>query len=273
METKEVPSGGQEHSFWEHLEVLRWAIIRVILVVTVCFTVVFAGHEFVFTNLILSPLNSDFITYKVLNQLLSLVGFSASLIPDFQVQLINYELSGQFLLQIGVSLAIAALLAFPYIVFELWRFVRPALYENESKNIGKIFFYSSFLFYLGAAVSFFIIFPLTVRFLGTYQVSETIPNQISVQSYFNALIILVLFLGLTFEMPVLSYFLSKAGVVSRSMLAGGRKYALVVILVLAAFITPTTDPFTLLVVSIPLYLLYEVSIQVCKRNEKSETKD
>ncbi|VBB48043.1 Sec-independent protein translocase protein TatC [uncultured Paludibacter sp.] len=263
----------QEYSFWEHLEVLRWTIIRILAAVVVLFVLVFVEYKFVFSQIVLSPLNSDFISYRILKSLLSLVGLSPALIEDFKVQLINYELSGQFLLQIGVSLAVAAVVAFPYVLFELWRFVRPALYENESKNIGKIFFFSSFLFYLGAAVSYFIIFPLTIRFLGTYQVSELIPNQISVQSYFNALVILVLCIGLTFEMPILSFFLSKAGIVSRKMLAAGRKYAFVIILVLAAIITPTTDPFTLMVVTIPLYLLYEVSIWVCKKNEDKKEED
>lgn len=271
---KDKATEEQEYSFWEHLEVLRWTIIRILIAVLVVFIVVFIENDLIFSKFILSPLNSDFVTYRALKLLLSLVGLSPTLVPDFKVQLINYELSGQFMLQIGVSAMVAAVLAFPYILFELWKFLKPALYGRESKNVGKIFFFSSFLFYLGAAVSYLIIFPLTIRFLGTYQVSKLIPNQISVQSYFNALIILVLCVGLTFEMPILSYFLSKIGIISRSMLAKGRKYAFVVILIVAAVITPTTDPFTLFVVTIPLYMLYEVSIWVCRRNEdKKETSE
>ncbi|MGC3977079.1 MAG: twin-arginine translocase subunit TatC [Paludibacteraceae bacterium] len=265
---KNSSSGEPKYSFWEHLEVLRWTIIRILAAVVILFVVAFAAYKVVFSQFILSPLSSDFITYRVLKSLLSSIGLSSNFVPDFKLQLINYELSGQFMLQVGVSVMIAVLLAFPYILFELWKFVRPALYENESKNIGKIFFVSSFLFYLGASVSYFIIFPLTIQFLGTYQVSELIPNQLSIQSYFNALVVLILCLGLTFEMPILSFFLSKAGIISKSMLVAGRKYALVIILILAAIITPTTDPFTLTVVAIPLYALYEVSIWVCKRNEK-----
>ncbi len=271
MKKKNAPEE-QEYSFWDHLEALRWTIIRVLLAVAVLFVVVFVKYDWIF-KFIFAPLDSDFITYRALKSLLSSVGLSPGLISDFKVQLINYDLAGQFMLQITVSLLVAAIVAFPYILFELWRFVRPALYENESKNVGRIFFFSSFLFYLGATVSYLIIFPLTVRFLGTYQVSELIPNQISVQSYFNALMILVLCLGLTFEMPILSYFLSKAGIVSRSMLASGRRYALVIILILAAVITPTTDPFTLMVVAIPLYMLYEVSIWVCKKNESKQEEE
>lgn len=260
----------EEFSFWEHLEALRWTLMRIVSAVGLVFFAVFFTYKFFFDKIILSPLSSDFVSYRVLKTLLSFIGFSPSLISDFKVQLINFELSGQFILQITVSILIAVIISFPYILFELWKFIRPALYENESKNVGKIFFFSSFLFYLGAAVSYFIIFPLTVRFLGTYQVSEQIPNQISIQSYFNALVILVLCVGLTFEMPILSYFLSKIGIISRSMLASGRKYAFVVILIVSAIITPTSDPFTLMVVALPLYLLYEISIWVCKRNENKK---
>lgn len=263
----------QEYSFWEHLEALRWTLLRIFIGVVILFAVVIIEYKFFFDKIIFSPLSSDFITYRVLKSLLEWVGLSPSLVPDFKVQLINFELSGQFILQISVSAMIAVVMAFPYILFELWKFIRPALYQNESKNIGRIFFFSSFLFYLGAAVSYFIIFPLTVRFLGTYQVSTLIPNQISIQSYFNALVILVLCIGLTFEMPILSYFLSKIGIISRSMLASGRKYAFVIIIILAAAITPTTDPFTMMVVAMPLYMLYEVSIWVCKRNEDKKDEE
>ena len=264
----------QEYSFWEHLEALRWTLLRIFIGVVILFAVVIIEYKFFFDKIIFSPLSSDFITYRVLKSLLEWVGLSSTLIPDFKVSLINVDLAGQFVFQISASFFVAIVLAFPYILFELWKFIRPALYENESNNIGKIFFFSSFLFYLGAAVSYFIIFPLTVRFLGTYQVSASIANLPSIQSYFNALMILILGIGLTFEMPILSFFLSKMGVISRKMLASGRKYAFVIILILSAFITPTTDPFTMMVMAFPLYLLYEVSIWVCKRNEdKKEEED
>lgn len=262
-----------ESSFWEHLEVLRWMLIRVLLVIIVVFVFVFVKYNFVFTHIILSPTNSDFITYRCLKYTLSLFGFSVDLIEDFQIQLINYDLSGQFLVQISGAFLVASVVALPYLIFELWRFIRPALSSNESHYAGWLFFFSSFLFYLGVSVSYFIIFPLTVRFLGSYQVSSLIANQISIQSYFNALIILTISLGLTFEMPILSYFLSKIGIISKRMLASGRRYAFIIILILAAIITPTTDPFTLMAVTLPLYLLYEVSIWVCKRNEVTQKEE
>jgi sec-independent protein translocase protein TatC len=270
--SKEALSQDEEYSFWEHLEVFRWTLIRLIGVLFFFFIIVFVNYDFLFSDVILSPLSSDFITYRILQQLINLCGLPV-LLPEFKIQVINYELSGQFFLQIGASFGTAALLIFPYFLLELWLFLRPALFASETKHVGRIFLFSSFLFYAGAALAYFIIFPLTIQFLGTYQVSTLIPNQISIQSYFDALCILVLCIGLTFEMPILSYFLSKMGILTSRMLSAYRKYAFVAILVLAAVITPTTDPFTMMAVALPLYLLYEVSVWLAMRNEKRANKD
>lgn len=263
----------ESSSFWDHLEVLRWMILRSLIAITIVFIIIFVEYDFVFTKILLGPSSSDFITYRLLRSLLSSFGFDVGDLKGFQVQLINYDLSGQFMVQISGSLLVAFVIALPYLIFELWRFVRPALLPNESRHVGSLFFFSSFLFYLGAMVGYFIIFPMTIHFLGTYQVSTLIQNQISIQSYFNALIMLVIPIGLTFEMPILSYFMSKLGLISKKTLAAGRRYAFVIILTLAAIITPTTDPFTLMAVTTPLYLLYEVSIWVCKRNESRNEED
>ena len=173
------------------------------------------------------------------------------------------------------SFMIAVIISVPYLLYESWKFIRPALYPDEKKSVGKIFLSSSVLFYLGAAISYFIIFPFTLRFLGTYQVSEVVVNQISIQSYMNTLALLVFFMGLAFELPVVMYLLSQIGVVNKQMLRTFRKYAFVVVLILAAFITPTTDPFTMMIVATPIYLLYELSIVVCKNkpDSDSETED
>lgn len=266
METADKNSK-QELSFWSHLESLRWMTIRILLALSIVFVFVFVKYDFFFTHVILAPTNSHFITYRIFDYCLSCIGFPESGLGNFQLSLINYELSGQFMIQISGAFLVASVISLPYIIYEIWRFIRPALFPNESNHVGWLFFFSSFLFYLGAAVSYFLIFPLTIHFLGTYQVSSLIANQISVQSYFSALIILILSLGLTFEMPILTYFLSKIGIVSRKMLASGRRYAFVIILTLAAIITPTTDPFTLMAVTLPLYLLYEVSIWVCRKSQ------
>ena len=260
----------KDSTFWEHLEALRWTILRSLSVLLVFVMVSFGFKDFIFNEIILPPLNSDFYTYRFLCYLGELTKFPALCPEPFQIQMINITLSGQFMIHMLSSLIIAVMVAVPYLLYEAWRFVQPALYPDEKKSVGKIFFSSSFLFYLGAAISYFIIFPFTLRFLGTYQVSSVIVNQISIQSYMNTLALLVFFMGLAFELPVVMYLLSQIGVVNKSMLRKFRKYAFVAILILAAFITPTTDPFTMMIVATPLYLLYELSIMVCKNKSLSD---
>lgn len=260
----------KDSTFWEHLEALRWTILRSLSVLLVFVMVSFGFKDFIFNEIILPPLNSDFYTYRFLCYLAELTKFPALCPEPFQIQMINITLSGQFMIHMLSSLIIAVMVAVPYLLYEAWRFVQPALYPDEKKSVGIIFFSSSFLFYLGAAISYFIIFPFTLRFLGTYQVSSVIVNQISIQSYMNTLALLVFFMGLAFELPVVMYLLSQIGVVNKSMLRKFRKYAFVAILILAAFITPTTDPFTMMIVATPLYLLYELSIMVCKNKSLSD---
>ncbi|MCE5332087.1 MAG: twin-arginine translocase subunit TatC [Bacteroidales bacterium] len=254
----------ESNTFWEHLEVLRWTIIRILAVLVVLVIILFGFKDFLFTEIIFRPLSSDFIIYRGLCKLALMLNSPNFCPEDFNIQLINIDISGQFISHISASFTIALVLSVPYLLYEIWRFIAPALYPNERKSVGLVFLASSFLFYLGAVVSYYLIFPLTIRFLGTYQISALVPNQISVQSYLSTLYILVFSMGLMFEMPVLAYFLSRLGIISRQTLRAARSYALVVILILAAVITPTTDPFTMLVVAFPLYLLYEVSIWVCK---------
>ena len=256
---------GKTLSFWEHLEVLRWTVFRILIAVVLVVGVIFTAKEFVFTNIVFAPLSSDFWFYRALCSFAEVFNFPGFCPEDFTVELININLAGQFLAHIGASFSIALILIVPYILFEIWRFVQPALYPNEKTHIGFVFLSSSFLFYLGVAASYFVIFPLTVRFLGTYEVSNLVPNQIAVQSYLGTLYILTFSMGVMFEMPVLAYLLSKIGLVHKQMLKKVRTYAFVILLILSALITPTTDPFTMMVVALPLYLLYELSILVCKK--------
>ncbi len=251
-------------SFWDHLESLRWTIFRVLIALTILVVVLFGFSDFLFDSVIFPPLSSDFVFYRFLCYLSGLLHVPALCPGEFHIALINFNLSGQFMAHLTTVFTAAFLLTVPYLMFEIWKFVRPALYENERKNIGWVFFSSSFLFYLGSAVSYYLIFPLTIRFLGTYQISELVPNQISLDSYMSTLFLLTFALGVTFEMPVLAYFLSKLGIITRETLKAGRNIAIVAILIVAAVITPTTDPFTMLAVAFPLYLLYEASILVCK---------
>mgnify|MGYP000877111475 FL=1 len=260
-------------SFWEHLEVLRWTLIRIILALVVVVGAIFTFKEFVFTRIVFAPLNSDFIFYQWLCSLAELVSIPAICPGEFQLQLININLAGQFLAHIGASFSLGLVMVIPYILFEIWRFVQPVLYPMEKKHVGDVFCSASFLFYAGVATSYLIIFPLTVRFLGSYEISSLVPNQISVQSYLGTLYILIFSMGIMFEMPVLAYLLSKIGLIHKDMLKSVRSYALVVLLIIAALITPTTDPFTLMIVVLPLYLLYEVSILVCSKKTPDEEDD
>lgn len=265
----------KDSTFWEHLEALRWTILRSLGVLIVLVAIGFSFKDFIFNKIVLPPLTSDFHTYRFLCYLADLTKFPALCPESFQIQMINITLSGQFMIHMLSSFMIAVIISVPYLLYESWKFIRPALYPDEKKSVGKIFLSSSVLFYLGAAISYFIIFPFTLRFLGTYQVSEVVVNQISIQSYMNTLALLVFFMGLAFELPVVMYLLSQIGVVNKQMLRTFRKYAFVVVLILAAFITPTTDPFTMMIVATPIYLLYELSIVVCKNKpaSDSETED
>jgi sec-independent protein translocase protein TatC len=220
-----------EATFWEHLEDLRWTIIRILGVLVVLIIVVFSAKDFIFSKIVFTPLDSDFILYRWLCKLADITRITAICPEDFHLQLININISGQFMAHLGTSITLSLLIAVPYLLYEIWKFVYPALYPNEKKNAGMAFLASSLLFYIGAAVSFVLIFPLTVRFLGSYTVSDLVPNQISIQSYLNTLFILVFALGVMFELPVLAYFLSRLGIVNRTMLKTGRKYAVVVILI------------------------------------------
>lgn len=260
-------TAGEANTFWDHLEVLRWVLLRVLAVLVLLVTVLFGNRDFLFDDIIFPPLRSDFIVYQLFCRMGEWLNMPGLCPGDFSIQLINIQLSGQFMAHISTAFTIALVLSVPYLLYECWRFVAPALYPAERRNVGLVFFISSFLFYLGVVVSYFLVFPLTIRFLGTYNVSALVPNQISIQSYLDTLYILIFSMGIMFEMPVLAYFLSRMGIVTRQMLQSVRRYAFVAILVLAAIITPTTDPFTMLVVAMPLYLLYEVSILVCRKKK------
>lgn len=251
-------------TFWDHLESLRWAIFRMMGLLVVLVAAIFGFKDFVFNEIVFAPLSSDFVIYRLMCKLALLLNSPDFCPGDFNIQLINIDISGQFIAHLSSTLSIALVLAVPYLLFEIWKFVAPALYPTEKKSVGLVFLSSSFLFYLGAVVSYFLVFPLTIRFLGTYQISDKVPNQISIQSYMSTLYILVFAMGLMFEMPILAYFLSRLGILTRQTMKRIRSYALIVILILAAVITPTTDPFTMLVVALPLYLLYEVSILVSR---------
>ena len=259
-----------EHTFWGHLEVLRWVIVRCACVVTALAIAVFCFKKQVFEGLVLSPCGQDFVTCRGLCRLAEVLDLP-SLCPQMKgVEMINIDLAAQLFVHIRVSFCLALLLAFPYLVAELWLFVSPALYERERKPAVKAVAAFVLLFYSGIALAYFVIFPLTLNFLGNYQVSAAVVNRISLDSYISTFLGLEFVFGLVFELPVAAYFFAKTGVLTSAFLSRYRKVAFVLVLVAAAMITPSTDIFTMFLVALPLQLLYEFSCRVVKRVEKKK---
>ncbi|MBO7489902.1 MAG: twin-arginine translocase subunit TatC [Bacteroidales bacterium] len=255
-------------NFWGHLEVLRWLLIRCAIVVLALAVVLFCFKDIVFGGIILAPCDGDFVTYRAMCRLGELLGMPG-LCPDLgEIEMININLSSQLMTHLSVSIYLAAVIAMPYLITEAWLFVKPALYNKERRvaRVAVVAFF--FQFFVGLALAYFLIFPLTYNFLGNYQVSERIVNQISLSSYISTFVGLLLTMGLVFEMPIVAYFFARIGVLKASFLSKYRKVAIVLTLVLAAFITPSTDVFTMCLVAMPLYLLYEFSRWVVKRVEK-----
>lgn len=270
-------------TFWEHLDELRKVIFRSLAVILLFMVVIFCFKDFVFNDVVLSPIGSDFALYRWINaffRALTLffnnvlhINYTFKSLEPFSLELINIDLAAQFFIHIKVSFYLALIVATPYVLFLLWGFVKPALYAKEKKAAKTAFGFASILFYTGVAVGYFLVFPLTLRFLGTYEVSVAVPNQISLTSYISMFVRLILIMGLVFEMPAVAAILSRLGVINKQMLKKYRKHAVVVLLILAAIITPSGDAFTMMVVAIPLYLLYEVSIMLCKDKVEEEEDD
>lgn len=266
--------GKKEMTFWEHLDELRAVLFRSAAVVVLFMVTIFFFKSFVFDTIIFSPRSSNFVIYRWLNQFAAWKPFLSSFaVEPFQIQLINIELSAQFFTHMSVSFWLGFVVAVPFILYQLWIFVRPALFHNEKKTVTVAFSFCSILFLMGIMVGYFLVFPLTIKFLGTYQVSDWVENQISLQSYISTFTWLILVMGLVFEMPVLVHVLSRFGLVTKSFLRKYRRHAIVVLLFLAAAITPSGDAFTMGVVALPLYLLYEFSILVCRSPHTEESQE
>ncbi len=249
-------------TFWDHLDVLRGVLLR-ILAVTLLFTVVaFCFKDEVF-DVVLAPKFPDFILYRLLGEIASRLGMSPT--AWFDVPLINTGLAQQFMIHMKTAFCVGLIVASPYILHQLFGFISPALYSNERKLSVRLLVSGYVMFLLGVALSYFVIFPLTFRFLGTYQVSGEVANLISLESYMSVLIMLCLFMGLMSEMPVLAYIAAKAGIIDSCFLKRYRRHAILIILVVCAIITPTSDAFTLLIVSLPIWLLYEASILISRK--------
>ncbi len=251
-------------SFTDHIEELRWHIIRSLIAIIAMSIVVFVNIDWVFTNIILGPAQSDFISYHWLCDLSRLLHTEALCMGDMKLQFQNTELSGQFMMSFSVSFIIGIIIAFPYIFWEFWKFIKPALSAHELKYARGIVFWSSLLFFTGILFAYFIIAPFTINFFANYQLSPSFQNIITIANYYDTISDLVLGMGVVFELPVFVYFLSRIGIITPKFLREKRKYAVVIIMLLAAVITPP-DVFSIWMVALPLALLYELGIVISER--------
>ncbi len=269
---KRRSESGAEMSFIDHLEALRWHIMRALMAILIGAIVVFVKMDFFFGEVVMGPANKDFITYKALCNFSHWVGMGdAMCMEDINLKLISTQMSSQFMMSFTIAFVGGFIVAFPYVFWEFWRFVRPALTDKEVKKTGGMIFWVSLLFFAGVAFGYFLIAPYTVNFFAAYTLSPNIANTFTVADYIDNIVSLVVGTGVVFQLPLAVYFLAKIGLVTAQFLRTYRKYAVVIILILAAVITPP-DVISQLIVTVPLWFLYELSIGIAARvNKKDES--
>ena len=265
------PEPLNEMTFWDHLEALRWMLVRVFSALGIFIIGGFAFIPWIFEHVIMAPIDNQFFLYRWLAKMSEQV----AIMPDdltrpFHVSIINIRLSSQFFLHMSLSFWLALLITFPYLVYEVWKFICPALYENERKSMRFTFVFGTVMFFIGCVVGYSVVFPLTLRFLYNYQLSASISNQLSLDSYMDNFLMLVFMMGIVFELPLVSMLLGKIGILHRGFFSTYRSHAVVALLVVAAFITPSSDPFTLMAVFIPIYILWELSAFLVKPAPKDD---
>ena len=250
---------GQTMTFWDHLDELRGVIVRALVVTMLAAAVAFVMKDELFA-VVLAPRTSDFITYRLMG------------VEPFSIHLMNTGLTEQFMIHLKTAMYAGVLVASPYIIYILFGFIAPALYDNERRYATLLCTSGYLMFMLGTALNYLLIFPLTLKFLGTYQVSADVANMLTLQSYMDTLLMMNLVMGIVFELPVVSWILGKMGLINDQVMCTMRRHAVVVILIVAAIITPTTDAFTLFVVALPIWLLYELSIVIVRMTKQTNTK-
>mgnify|MGYP001185791292 FL=1 len=253
----------KEMSFIDHLEELRWHIIRATLAVVAAALIAFLGKSFLFNILIFGPTKPDFFTYDLLCKASSLLGFDSFCDTNFQFEIQSRTMAGQFSAHIWTSITFGFVIAFPYALYEFWKFISPGLYLNERKNSRGFILISSLLFFLGVLFGYYIVCPLSINFLGTYSVANQVHNDFDLNSYIALVRASVLASGLIFELPIIIYYLTKVGLVTPEFLKRNRKYALVIVLIISAVITPP-DVASQIIVAIPVIILYQVSIFISR---------
>lgn len=261
---EEQEENGRVMSFWSHLEELRSHLVRSAIAIVLLAIGAFIAKDFIFDYVILAPKEPYFITNRAFCYVSELLSAPALCINKYPVQIINIELAGQFKTHIIVSLIVGIIVAFPYILGEFWSFIKPALHPNERANSKGAVVVTSLLFLSGVCFSYFLIVPLTINFLGSYQVSALVENQIALRSYITTVTMVTFATGLVFELPVIVYFLSRVGLLTPEFMKKNRKIAFILIIALSAIITPP-DVISQVLVGIPLYVLYEISIGISKR--------
>ncbi len=264
--------GEVEMSFLDHLEELRWHLVRSLVAIMVFTVGAFAAKTLVFHDIILGPSRIDFWTYRMLCQLADLLQSPALCIDQLPFIIQSRQMTGQFSMHVTSSFVIGIICAFPYAFWEIWRFIKPGLYPREQKAARGATFYVSFLFLLGVLFGYFVVTPISINFLANYQLDPSILNEFDIVSYVSTVITLILACGILFQLPIVIFFLTKAGLVTPEFLRKYRKHAIVGILILGAMLTPP-DPFSQILIAMPLYGLYEVSIMISKRVVSRELKN
>lgn len=269
---KKIASPADEMSFLDHLEVLRWHLIRSTLAVVIIASIALLMREFIFDTVLFGPKSMDFPTYRFFCKVGTFLGIESNFCADeLPIIIQSREMSGQFSAYIWTAIWAGFILGFPYILYEMWKFISPGLHPNERKHSRGFIFSASLLFFSGALFGYYLVAPLSINFLGTFTVSSEVSNNIDLASFIGTVRTSVIACGLIFELPIIVYFLTKVGLVTPDILKKYRKISLVVVLILAAVVTPP-DVVSQILVALPILLLYQVSIYISKRVLKNEVK-
>lgn len=264
-----------EMSFFDHIDVLRKHLLRSLLAIFIITCAAFYFYDFIFDTVVMGPMRGDFWTYRMMCKLAAAFPSLGSdfCITSIKGKIINTEMAGQFTLQINSCIMTGIVLGVPYLLFELWLFIKPALHDKERKSASGFVFFASTLFLIGILFGYFIVCPLSINFLTNYSVSTRIENTFTIDSYLSSVATLTIGTGIIFELPVVIYILSMFGIMTPAFMRASRRYAIVVILIIAAIVTPTPDMMTMLVVAFPLFILYELSIFISASIEKKKNKE
>lgn len=255
-------------AFLDHLEALRWHIIRSAIAIVAFAILAFVYSKFIWDKIILAPKFNDFWTSRMIIKLSNLLGLKSEGLNKDSIDLINFNMSGQFMVDVWTSIIAGFIVAFPYVVYQFWSFIKPALYENERKHASGAVAVMTGLFFMGVLFGYYLIVPFSIDWLGSYKISDTVDNQINILSYISSVTSIVIAGGVSFELPVIVYFLSKVGILTPKFLRKYRKHSYVVLLIIAAIITPP-DVLSQIIVCIPLIILYEIGIFISSRVDKA----